>query len=56
MDKFDAQDKSRWMAGRCIVKDCPMTMVLYVGAGQHLCWLHALKMGLNVDTHGLVVK
>jgi hypothetical protein len=35
-----------WVAGKCSIKACPMTLVTYVGAGQWWCWLHALAEGL----------
>lgn len=34
----------KWLAGKCCVRDCPMTLTMYIGAGQRLCWLHAYLM------------
>lgn len=35
-----------WTAGRCSHHDCSMTMVMYIGADQWICWLHALTLGI----------
>ena len=35
-----------WTAGKCRCPDCPMTLVMYIGGGQWICWLHALWMKL----------
>lgn len=32
---------------RCLHKNCPMTWLIYVGADQYLCWLHAFLMGMD---------
>lgn len=32
-------------ARQCIAdEDCPMTAGYYVGGGQYICWLHAMKV------------
>jgi hypothetical protein len=38
--------KVEWEAGRCCYPQCPMTLVMYVGAERQLCWLHAIVYGI----------
>lgn len=38
--------KPKWTAGKCCVAECEMSLVMPIGAGRHLCWLHAIKFGL----------
>lgn len=38
--------RCEWTAGKCHCKDCPMTLVCYVGGGMWICWLHALASGI----------
>lgn len=35
----------RWNAGKCFIRGCPFTLVMYIGGGMHCCWLHALRGG-----------
>lgn len=35
-----------WTAGTCSQRGCPMTLVMYVGGGSWLCWLHAMLCGI----------
>lgn len=40
--------KTQWTAGKCRVAECPMTLVMPLGGGQQICWLHALRYGLPI--------
>jgi hypothetical protein len=42
----ESKPKPSWSAGKCRHLDCPITLVTYIGGGQHVCWLHALKLRL----------
>lgn len=38
-----------WTVGTCSHRSCPMTLVVYVGGGQDLCWLHC-QLGVELKT------
>lgn len=40
--------KPGWTAGTCSHRGCTMTLVMYIGGGQWLCWLHAVVLGVKV--------
>jgi hypothetical protein len=38
--------KPKWTAGKCCHESCHWTMVTPIGAGQFLCWMHYILLGL----------
>lgn len=38
--------KPKWTAGKCCHENCHWTMVTPCGAGQFLCWMHYILLGL----------